>query len=98
MAVLIIFPLSSLQLRRQFPAGLLRHHVRGVPVGPVLVALPGALLVLAVGGLRTPKRARQIACRGECRLGEVDPPGQPGRDLLQQPAVAVRVAERGEGA
>src|SRR6185437_15606267 len=28
----------------------------------------------------------------------VDPPGQPGRDLLQQPGVAVRVLERGEGA
>ena len=31
-------------------AGLLRHHVLGVPVGPVLVALVAvALLVLAVG-------------------------------------------------
>ena len=40
--------------RRQLRAGLLRHHVRGVPVGPVRVSLPGALLVLAVGGLRPP--------------------------------------------
>ena len=38
------------------------------------------------------------ARRGEGRLGGVDPAGQPGRDLLQQPAVAVRVAERGERA
>jgi hypothetical protein len=31
-------------------AGLLRHHVLGVPVGPVLVALASvALLMLAVG-------------------------------------------------
>ena len=60
--------------------------------------LPGALLVLAVGGRRTPKRARQVRRGCECRLGGVDPAGQPGRDLLQQPAVAVRVAERGEGA
>ncbi len=31
-------------------------------------------------------------------VSAVDPPGQPRRDLLQQPAVAVRVAERGERA
>ena len=52
---------------RQLLAGLLRHHILGVPVGPVRVALAGALLVLAVGGLRTPKRARQIA-RGAERV------------------------------
>jgi hypothetical protein len=36
-------------LRKHF-AGLLGHHARGVPVGPVRVGLPDALLVLAVGG------------------------------------------------
>jgi hypothetical protein len=47
---------------RQLRPSLFRHHVRGVPVGPVLVALSsGALLVLAVGGLGTSKRARQVA-------------------------------------
>ena len=30
--------------------------------------------------------------------GGVDPAGQPRRDLLQEPAVAVRVGERGKGA
>ena len=59
---------------------------------------PDALLVLAVGGLRTPKRARQVACGRERSLAGVDAPGKPGRDLLQQPAIAVGVAERGEGA
>ena len=83
---------------RQLRAGLLGHHVRGVPVGPVRVGLAGALLVLAVGGRRAPQRARQVARRGERRLGGVDAAGQPRRDLLQQPAVAVRVAERGERA
>jgi len=43
---------------RQFLAGLLRHHVLGVPGGPVRVALAGPLFVLAVSGLGPPKRAR----------------------------------------
>jgi len=38
---------------RQLFGGLRRHHVRGIPLGPVLLALPSALLVLAVDGLRT---------------------------------------------
>jgi hypothetical protein len=50
-----------------------------------------------VGGLRTPKRARQIGRRCEGRRRRVDASGQPRRDLLEQPAVAVRVVERGEG-
>jgi len=50
---------------RQLSAGLLGHHVRGVPVGPVLVALPGAFLVLAVGGRGTFECARQVACGAE---------------------------------
>src|SRR6267378_4318853 len=89
---------SSRSLRRLF-AGLLRHHVLGVPVGPVLVALPpGALLVLAVGGLGTPKCARQIVHRSESRRRGVDATGHPRRDLLEHPAVAVRITERGERA
>src|SRR5262245_39781464 len=82
----------------QLSASLLRHHVRGVPVGPVLVALPGSLFVLSVGGLRTPKRTRQIVRRRESRRCGVDATGQPRRDLLQHPAVAVRIMERGERA
>src|SRR5215831_16387168 len=67
-------------------------------VGPVRVRLTGALLVFAVRCRRSTKRARKV-CRGcECRSGGVDPAGQPRCDLLQQPAVAVRIAERGEGA
>jgi len=34
-------------------------------VGPVRIALTGAFLMLAMGGLGTPHRARQIACRAE---------------------------------
>src|SRR5262245_11216205 len=49
----------SRSLRPLF-AGLLPGHVRGVPVGPVRVALSGALFLLALSGFRTPKRARKI--------------------------------------
>ena len=73
------------------------HHVLGVPVGPVLVRLAGARLVLAVRGRRAPQRLGQVG-RGGVRRVAGDAAGQAGRDLLQQPAVAVRVAERGEGA
>ena len=83
---------------RQLLAGLLRDHVLGVPVGPVLVGLARARLVLAVRGGRAPQRARQVARPRRTPSSRVDPAGQPRRDLLQQPAVAVRVAERGEGA
>jgi hypothetical protein len=57
-----------------------------------------ALLMLAVGGLRTPKRACQVACGVERSRGTVDAPGQPRGNLLEQPAVAVRIPERGERA
>src|ERR1700733_214542 len=53
--------------------------------------------MLAVSGLRTPKGACQIARRCESRRRGIDAPRQPRRNLLKQPAVAVRVAERGEG-
>src|SRR5262249_13028716 len=48
-------------------------------------------------GRRTSKRAHEV--RGECErcLSRVDPAGKPSRDLLKQPAVAVRVAERRKG-
>src|SRR5580698_3403298 len=55
-------------LRQLFPR-LLRHHVGGIPLRPVLVALFEALLVLAVGGLRRSKGARQIVRRCEARRG-----------------------------
>jgi MFS family permease len=51
----------------RFRARLLGHHVFGVPVGPVRVRLARALLVLAMGGLRAPQGARQLARRRERR-------------------------------
>src|SRR5262245_55878411 len=88
----------SSPLRRQLGPSLLRHHVRGIPFGPVLVALPSALFVLSVGSFCTPKRARQIVGRREGRRRGVDATGQPGCELLEQPTVAVRIMERGERA
>src|SRR6185312_2011747 len=94
---------SSRYLRRapfrllgQWSAGLLRAHVRGVPLRPTIVAMPQAFLVFAVGRLSTPKRVGQIGCRREgCRRG-IDAARQPRHDLLKQPAVPIRIAERGE--
>ncbi len=60
------------------------------------VVLPGdALLVLAVGRRRAPERARQVARGAERGDAGVDAAGEAGGDLLEQPAVAVRVAELG---
>src|SRR6185295_15971758 len=82
---------------RQLSAGLLRRHVRGVPVRPVLVApAAGALLMLAVSGLRTTKRACQVVRRREGRRRRVEAAGHPRRDFLEQPAVAVGITKRGE--
>ena len=53
--------------------------------------LADALLLLAVGGRRTPKRARQVACGAERSHARVDVSGKP----LQQPDMAVGIAERG---
>src|SRR6266436_9965050 len=88
---------QKLSLRQLF-AGLLAHHVLGVPVRPVRVGLPRPRLVLPVRGRRTPKRARQIVRRRKGRRRGVDATGQPRRDFLEQPAVAVRITERSERA
>src|SRR5258708_7977984 len=58
--------------------------------------LAGPLLMLAVRGRRTSERGRELSRRGECRVVCVHASGQPHGDLLEQPAVAVRIAERGE--
>ena len=51
-----------------------------------------------MGGRGAPKRACQIVRRREGRRRGVDATGQSRRDLLEQPAVAVRITERGERA
>src|SRR6185436_7776471 len=52
----------KIRLRRQVRPCLLRRHVFGVPIGPVLVAMAKTLLVRAVGRLGAPHCARQVAC------------------------------------
>src|SRR4029077_15880853 len=64
----------------------------------VLVGLSDPRLVLTVRSRRTPQRARQITRRSEVRRCGVNAAGQPRRDLLKQPAVAVRITKRGERA
>jgi hypothetical protein len=54
---------------------------------------PGALLVLAVGGLGPPERAGQVRRgRERCACG-VDPAGKPRGDLLYQPGIPVGIGE-----
>src|SRR5215204_1051961 len=65
--------LTRSRSRRQRLAGLLRHHVLGIPGRPILIAPAAhARLVLAVGDRRAPHRARQIRCGGEVRRVRVD--------------------------
>ncbi|MGC1297865.1 MAG: hypothetical protein WA869_22770 [Alloacidobacterium sp.] len=88
----------SRRLLRQLFARLLAHHVLGVPIWPVRVGLPDALLVLDVRGRGASKCARQVVRRRKGRRRGVDATGQPLRDFLQQPAVAVWIYEGNEGA
>src|ERR1700685_4787425 len=83
-------------LFRQLGAGGLCPHLGRVPIRPVLVALSGELLVFAVRGFGATQRAGQIRHRGKSRGRRIDPTGQPRGNLLEQPAVAIRLAERGE--
>src|SRR5262249_898324 len=83
---------------RKLRPGLVRDHVFGVPGGPVRVGLAGPLLVLAVGGLRAPHRGREVGRVRERRRAGIQAPGKPIGDLLKEPVVAVRIAERGERA
>src|ERR1700724_3595463 len=62
------------------------------------IGLAGPLLVLAVRGRRASERGRKLDRRGEGRAVRVHASGQSYDDLLEQPAVAVRIAERGERA
>src|ERR1700692_2431452 len=57
----------------------------------------GPLLVLAVRRRRPSQRGGKLSRRGECRVA-VHASRQSRGDLLEQPAVAVRIFERGEGA
>src|SRR3954452_9275953 len=82
---------------RQLRAGLLGDYIGGVPLGPLGVTLPGPALVLAVRSLGAPEGGGQIGRGGEGRRPRIEAAGKPGGDLLQQPAVPVRIAERGEG-
>ena len=84
--------------RGQCCARLFRCHVCGVPVRPVLVTFPGARLMPAMRSRRATHGAGEVCLGGEHGLSGIDATRQPCRDLLDQPAVAIGVAECGEGA
>src|SRR5580704_2662429 len=87
-----------IRLLRQLRPGLLRHHIFGVPVGPVRIGGADELLVLAVRDRGTAHCVRQIVPRREGRRRRVYAAGQARGDLLEQPAIAVGIFERGERA
>src|SRR5262245_47148353 len=70
------------------PAALARDDVRGVPIRPVM--LRGGRFVLAMALLGLSQESSQ---RRDVEVAE-PAPGKPRLDLLQQPAVAVWIAER----
>ena len=78
---------------RQLGAGLFGDHVAGVPVRPVLVRFAAALLVLAVGDGGAAHGVGEVVDGRVAGVVRVDAPGQAGGDLLEQPRVAVGVAE-----
>src|ERR1700733_3144239 len=93
------------RLSRQIAPGLLCHDVGGVPGRPgVVFARPvkkvrsaRALLVLDMGGLAPQERVLQVLGGRERGLRGVDPTWKSHRDLLDQPQIAVGIAERAKG-
>src|SRR5919112_5345522 len=81
-------------LLRQRLAGLLVDNVLGVPLGPVHIGLAGPLLVLAVRSRCATERGRESSSRSEGRAC-LHAPREALGDFLEQPAIAVRIAERG---
>lgn len=79
-------------LLRQFLAGLLAHHVIGVPIWPVGIGFPSPRFMLPVGHRGATRRLGKVVRRGVCRVA-CNAPRKPLRDLLQQPAVAIRISE-----
>src|SRR3954467_6935043 len=77
-------------------AGLLVDDVFRIPIRPVLIVLAGPFLVLAVRSRRALQRSRKIGDRREGRV-RLHTAGKPCGHLLEQPAVAVRIAKRGQG-
>jgi hypothetical protein len=76
-------------------AGLLADDVLGIPVRPVHIMPACSFLMLAMRGGGAPQRGRELGCRGKGRVG-LDTTGKPRGNFLEQPAVAVRIAERGQ--
>ena len=64
---------------------MLADHVVGVPIGPVGVGFADALLVLPVGGRRTPKRARSGVEPKEVTAGSVRPASRVVTSCISQP-------------
>src|SRR3954451_25265364 len=87
----------SLRLRRKGGAGLLSQHVGGVPAGPVVITYAAvARLVLAVRRGCTLQCLLEVCGRCVFRRRGIEAAWQAFGYLLEQPLIAVRVAERDE--
>src|SRR5580704_3438041 len=77
---------------------MLSDDVVSVPVRPVRIGFAGPLLMLAVRSRRASECGRKLGRRGECRGVGAHASGQSYGEFLEQPAVTVRIVERGERA
>src|SRR3954452_8335247 len=85
------------RLRGEGGAGLLSEHVGGVPVGPLFITYAAvACLVFAVRGGGTLQCLLKVGNRCVRRRRGIETAWQAFGDLLEQPLVAVRVAEGDE--
>ena len=81
--------------RWQWLAGALAKDIFGVPVRPVYIGLACSLFMLAMCGCGAPQRGRELRCGVDGRVG-LDTAGQPRGNFLEQPAITIGIAERGE--
>src|SRR5258708_1038035 len=81
----------------QWPARLLTNHEVRVPIRPVLIVRTDPLFMISMRHRGPPECGGKFGRCGECRVGRIDSSGQSRRDFLKQPAIAIRIAERGKG-
>jgi hypothetical protein len=82
----------------QLLATLFADHVFGVPVRPVRIVFVGPPFVPAMRDGRAPECGSKIGLGRKCRLVCAHTSRQASGDLLEEPGVAIRIAESGQRA
>src|SRR4051812_41579789 len=88
--------MAKASLLGQLSPHLLSDYISGVPFRPFHVVLTGALFVIAMSNRCPVERRGQLCNGGEFGPFAFDASRQPCGNLLQQPAVPVRIVECGE--